>query len=186
MKYAILTAAAILMAAPVQAQDAGTTTAQQIDPKAYTGVWYEIARTPTPYEQQCQGGVTATYSLIDDTTVEVKNRCDQPSDETQSIVGTADVVNGNFNTFSVELDQTSGAPGINYVVTAVGDEEDGKYPWAAVHSPDGNTGWILARDPNIDVDTRKEAEAALKEVGVDLSQLSDTQQPPQSYDPSAE
>lgn len=185
MRIPLILGVAVLAAGPVSAQEAGTTTAMEIDPQSYMGVWYEIARTPTPYEQGCMGGVTATYSLIDDTTVEVVNRCDRESGNEQDVVGQAEVVDGNFNTFSVQFGQESGAPGINYVVAAVGEEEDGQYQWAAVHSPDGNTGWILSREPNLAEEQRAEAEAALSELGVDLAQLSDTEQPPQTYDPAA-
>lgn len=186
MRLAIALSAALLVAAPAIAQEAGTTTALEIDPQSYTGLWYEIARTPTPYQEDCEGGVTAAYNLIDDTTMKVVNRCDRSSGDEQGVAGEAEVVNGNFNTFSVEFGEDSSAPGVNYVVAAVGQEEDGQYPWAAVYSPDGNTGWILARDPELDAERRDEAEAALSEVGVDLTQLSDTAQPPQTYDPAAE
>ena len=70
-------------------------------------------------------------------------------------------------------------------MAAVGDQEGGEYPWAAVYSPDGNTGWILAREPELGEDARQEAKVSLKEVGVDLNQLSETAQPPQIYDPTA-
>ena len=176
----------LLLASPAIAQEAGATTGLEIDPGAYAGVWYEIARTPTPYQQQCTGGVTATYTVVDDSTVRVNNRCDLASGETEQATGTAEVVDGNFNTFAVELEDSGGAPGINYVVAAVGEEEDGRYSWAAVHSPDDDTGWILARDPDFGDAERSEAEAALEAVGVDLDQLSDTAQPPQNYDPDAE
>ena len=79
MRIPILLGAALLVAAPVSAQEAGATTALEIEPQAYTGLWYEIARTPTPYEADCQGGVTATYTLLDATTMQVINRCDRAS-----------------------------------------------------------------------------------------------------------
>lgn len=187
MRIALAVGAALFVAAPSLAQEAGTTTTLEIDPQAYTGLWYEIANTPTPYEQDCQGGVTAVYTLIDDATMEVVNRCDRESGgDEQGVVGEAEVVNGNFNTFSVEFGEESGTPGVNYVVAAVGEEEDGQYPWAAVYSPDGNTGWILARGLELSEEDRAEAEEALSEVGVDVSQLEDTPQPPQTYDPAAD
>src|SRR5690554_4009194 len=127
---------AMVLAVPATAQEAGSTTGLEINPQSYTGVWYEIARTPTPYQEDCEGGVTATYNLIDDATMEVINRCDRASGDPEGVVGEAEVVDGNFNTFSVEFGQDTGAPGINYIVAAVGDEEAEQYPWAAVYSPD--------------------------------------------------
>jgi apolipoprotein D and lipocalin family protein len=171
--------------APACAQDAGTTTQLQINPRAYTGLWYEIARTPTPYRQDCDGGVTATYTLLDETTIEVRNRCDRRGGDEEGVVGIAEVVNGNFNTFSVEFGGAE-AEAINYVVAAVGEEAGGQYPWAAVYSPDGNSGWILARQSELSEQDREDARSALDEVGVDLSTLADTSQPPRTYDPEAD
>ena len=102
------------------------------------------------------------------------------------MIGEAEVANNNFNTFDVDFGADSGAPGVNYVVAAVGDDEAGQYPWAAVYSPQGNTGWILARDPELPQTDRQEAEAALREVGVDLTVLADTAQPPKTYDPKVQ
>ncbi|WMT92919.1 lipocalin family protein [Pelagibacterium sp. H642] len=186
MRLPIALGVTMLLVAPAIAQEAGTTTALEINPQSYTGVWYEIARTPTPYQQDCEGGVTAAYNLIDDATMEVINRCDRASVDEQGIIGEAEVVDGNFNTFSVEFGDDTKTPGINYVVAAVGDEEGGQYPWAAVYSPDGDTGWILAREPELAEEDRQKAEASLSEAGVDLSELSNTAQPPQTYDPLAE
>ena len=186
MRRSLVLGTALLFAAPSFGQEAGETTGLEINPQSYTGVWYEIARTPTPYQEDCEGGVTATYNLIDDATVEVINRCDRASGDEQGVVGEAEVVDGNFNTFSVEFGDESGAPGVNYVVAAVGDEAEGEYPWSAVYSPDGNTGWILAREPDLSEEERQEAENALSEMGVDLSELSNTSQPPETYDPQAD
>ena len=185
MRMALSLAVPALFAAPVAglALEAGVVVAKEIEPQAYAGTWYEIARTPAPFQERCEGGVTAEYELIDDNTMHVLNRCDLPQGETQSASGEADVVNGNFNTFDVQLSQSDEAPSINYVVAAVSDVVDGRYRWAAVHSPQSNIGWILSRSPELKPEGRAKAEAALEAVGVTISQLSDTSQPPQTYRP---
>src|SRR5690606_32906099 len=115
--------------AGASAQEAGATTAKEIDPQAYAGTWYEIARTPAPFQEQCEGGVTASYELVGETVMQVVNRCDLANGEVQGVSGEAEVAGGNFNTFSVELGQSSGGQGINYVVAAVGEVEADRYPW---------------------------------------------------------
>ena len=184
MRFALGLAASLMMTAPALAQDAGTTAATEIDPQAYAGTWYEIARTPAPFQEMCAGGVTATYELVGAGTVKVTNRCDGKDGQPQGITGEAEVVNNNFNTLNVEFSMGEQNQGVNYVVAAASDIEDGKYQWAAVQSPEGPIGWILAREPQIDAETRSQAEAALKEAGIDVSQLSDTAQPPQTYQPA--
>jgi len=165
------------------AQEAGETTGLEIDPQAYEGTWYEVARTPAPFQEQCEGGVTASYQLQNDTVMKVVNRCDLANAEIQSISGEAEVRDGNFNTFAVELGGSGEQQGINYVVAAVGEIEGDHYPWAAVFSPDGNIGWILSREPELAAEDRSDAVAALQKIGVDTSQLSDTPQPPTNYQP---
>ena len=48
-----------------------------IDLKRYAGTWYEIARYPNRFQRECTGNVTATYTLLDDGTIRVINRCRQ-------------------------------------------------------------------------------------------------------------
>lgn len=186
MKNTLGTAAIALLVAslPAVAQDAGAVADVEIDPKAYTGIWYEIARTPAPFQEQCDGGVTAHYELLDAATMRVVNRCDLADGETQRVSGEAVVLDGNFNTFDVELTDENDAPGINYVIAAASDMEGGQYQWAAVFSPDDRIGWILSRTAELDTDAREDAEAALETAGVDISTLSDTAQPPETYEPT--
>lgn len=175
--------AAMLAAAPAGAQEAGAVTTTQINPQAYMGLWYEIARSPTASEDQCAGGVTATYEMATPESVTVTNRCDSKSGEQQRVIGVAQVMNGNFNTFDVMFEGAVPSPGVNYVVAAASDIEEGLYQWAAVQSPEEGLGWILSRNPVIAPEARKAAEVALDEAGVDVGQMADTAQPPQSYWP---
>ena len=168
MRFALGLAASLMMAAPALAQDAGTTASTEIDPQAYAGIWYEIARTPAPFQEMCAGGVTATYELVGAGTVKVTNRCDGEDGQPQGITGEAEVVSNNFNTLNVEFSMGEQNQGVNYVVAAASDIKDGKYQWAAVQSPEGPIGWILAREPQIDAETRSQAEAALKEAGIEI------------------
>ena len=154
-----------------------------VEPEAYAGLWYEIARTPTPFQIQCEGGVTALYELIDDDTVRVLNRCDVAGGEASSVEGTAEEVGSDFRRFDVAFGPSPDDDRVNYVVEAVGPVEDERHAWAAVSDGDGGTGWILAPRPDLDADARDDARAALEEAGVDVGALQDTPQPPENYDP---
>lgn len=186
MKLPAGLAALALVTAPAFAQEAGTVADLQIDPQAYTGVWYEIASVPMPFQAMCTGGTTARYALIDAGTLSVLNRCDTADGKVAGVEGTAEVANGNLNTYSVTFPQSPAGQGVNYVIAAVGEAEGGSYPWAAVHSPKGGFAWILSRAPELGAADREKAEAALAAAGADVSKLADTAQPPANYDPAAE
>jgi apolipoprotein D and lipocalin family protein len=159
-KIAAASCIAALLSAPAWAQ----ATQGQIDPQAYAGLWYEIERTPAPFQEQCEGGVTALYEQIDAQTVRVLNRCDLPGEDVSSVEGLAEEVGDNFRRFEVSFDGAPEGEEANYVVEAVGPVEDGRYAWAAVSDGDGGIGWILAPLPELAEDMRREARAALEKA----------------------
>jgi apolipoprotein D and lipocalin family protein len=186
MKFttALTTLALLPAAISASAQEAAPDTGVEIDPQAYEGLWYEIARTPAPFQDRCEGGVTAVYEIIDPETIRVLNRCDLPDGNVDSTEGTARALNESFN--ALEVDFPGGPPqqGANYLIQAVGPLEDGRYSWAAVHSPDGDLGWILARTPELEQQAHQEAEQALAQAGLDPERFQATEQPPRNFDPS--
>ena len=47
---------------------------EQVEPARYLGLWYEIATTPSQQQSAC-AGTMAEYSLVDEETIGVTNRC---------------------------------------------------------------------------------------------------------------
>ena len=145
----LLAAAFALSSAPALAQDAASAPELEIDPQAYAGLWYEIARTPAPFQDQCDGGVTASYEIVDDGEIAVTNRCDLPDGTFNSVEGVAEPVGDGFRRLNVAFPQSEDEEGANYVIEAVGPEEDGRYAWAVVRGPGEGFGWILSRSPEL-------------------------------------
>lgn len=136
------------------------------DAEKYTGVWYEIASYPTPFQSGCTN-TTATYSKRDDGEIDVVNRCDTEKGP-RSIAGTAKVVGPGR--LEVRL---SGVPvSADYWVLWV----DQDYRTAVVGNPAGRSGWILNREPTISQDRLVSARRVLAFNGYDLSQLRMTSQ----------
>ncbi len=184
MKAATVLALLTIMTGPIPAAaQAAPDTGIKVDPQAYQGLWYEIARTPVPFQQQCAGGVTATYDIKSAESLRVLNRCDLADGEVASIEGTAQVLNESFNALEVDFPDTPSEPGVNYLIEAVGPIDNGRYAWAAVRSPDNGHGWILARTPQLGDGPQIEAQHALEAAGLDTSRLETTDQPPQNYNP---
>ncbi|MBN1302210.1 MAG: lipocalin family protein [Melioribacteraceae bacterium] len=111
----------------------------------YLGKWYEIARLPNSFQEDCYCA-TAEYKLIDSLTLSVRNECreDSISGETDYAEGEAFVVEGSNNAklkvqffwpfkgdyWIIELDETN-------------------YSYAVVGTPSRKYLWILAREPKM-------------------------------------
>ena len=153
----------------------------ELQPDAYLGLWYEIARTPTPFQQQCEGGVTAFYEQTARDSVRVVNRCDLSDGGVSESEGLAEVASDDLTRFEVSFPSSPDDTG-EYVIEAVGPVEGDRHSWAAVTAGDGEFGWILAPSPELSDDERQQAEEALEAAGIDPAQLQDTEQPPSNYE----
>lgn len=148
-------------------------TVQSVDLQRYLGRWYEVARYPNQFEENCVG-VTATYSLKPDGTIKVVNSCrkgklDGPEDIAE---GTATVVDTKTNAkLSVSFFWPFAG---DYWVIGLADD----YSWALVGEPSGRYLWILSRTPSLPDDTRAALIAQLKSQGYNTNALYWTPQAP--------
>ena len=142
-------------------------TVAQVDLDRYAGLWYEIARYPNWFEKDCDG-VPANYAARPDGKISVRNTCRKGGPD-----GPAEIANG------VATPDASGAklrvtftPWLPFIA---GDywilDLDADYRTVVIGNPSGSTGWILAREPQIDAARKAWAEAALTRAGYDPSQL---------------
>jgi len=146
-----------------------------LDLKAYSGIWYEIARLPQPFETDCYC-VTASYTLNPNSTVTVVNICIQgsPSGDVSSIqrIATAmDPINGTVTSGKLSVDFFHGHPGFYYVIAL-----DKGYKYALVGSPDRTGLWILSRTPGFNDEIYQELVEEAKKAEFDLDQFTKTYQ----------
>ena len=149
--------ASVLLAWSAVAQERGEAEAAlpnapvaSVDLERYAGTWYEQARLPQRFQEECVGDVTAQYALNDDGTVAVTNRCrtgDGSFDETS---GVARRVDGSTSMLEVRF-----APAwMSWLPMVWGDywiiELDPEYRWALVGAPDMDYLWILSREPQLE------------------------------------
>lgn len=59
---------------------------KKLNAARYSGKWYEIARTPNPFERDLTG-ITAEYTLLDDGSIKVVNSGFLPDGRKKSITG---------------------------------------------------------------------------------------------------
>ncbi len=147
-------------------------TVKAVDLEQYAGTWYEIARLPQWFQRGCYDS-TATYSLNDDGTVKVINRCKRVDEENSEAEGTARVVPDSGNAkLKVRFDNwvsrliptiTEG----NYWIIAL----DKNYQTVVIGEPSREYLWILARQPQLPDDQYQALVQVADSKGFPVEQL---------------
>lgn len=149
------------------------TTVENVDLERYVGLWYEIAKIPNRFQQKCESGTTAYYSLRDDGKVDVVNRCLDARGDKVSAVGVAKVVDSVTNArLKVSFVNVLGIRLFwgDYWIIGLGRD----YEYAVVGHPQRKYGWILAREPNLSPLTLEKINALLRDQGYDPGDFTST------------
>jgi apolipoprotein D and lipocalin family protein len=151
------------------------TTVEHVDLSRYTGLWYEIARIPNKFQDQCAWGVTAEYGLRDDGRIDVTNRCYESDGKVSEAKGLARIEDAETNAkLKVSFFSVLGWRPIwgDYWIIDLGEN----YEYAIVGSPDRKYGWVLARSHVLDDSTLDRILARLNEQGFSHHDFQLTQQ----------
>lgn len=169
IRLATTLAALFTLATSVSA--AGTAEVQsvaQVDLNLYSGVWYEIASFPSPFQPENCTGTTATYTANTDGSIKVWNQCYQPTpaglDELLRIEGRAVPANTQNSQLKVYF---FGPFGGDYWILDLDDN----YQTALVGSPNHRFLWILHREPTLDTQTYAELLKKAEAQGFDTHKL---------------
>lgn len=123
---------------------------QSVDLKRYTGVWYEIARLPNPFEKNLKC-VTATYTLRDDGKITVLNKGHKISDP--------EVVNSSKGVAWVPDKKVPAKLKVQFFWPFSGNywiiHLDKDYRYVLVGDPSFKYLWILSREKVMDEATYK-------------------------------
>ncbi len=151
---------------------------EQVDPARYLGLWYEIATTPGQQASACSG-TTAEYSLIDESTIGVTNRCRLGGldGRLSRIEGTARPIDDTYARLLVDLGFGFEAP--YTVIDLIETPDDAPYSVATV-SASGVQYWILSRTPQISDDLYDTLLERIEDRDGDSSRLIRTEQPEES------
>lgn len=121
---------------------------ESVDLERYQGRWYEIARLPNRFQEQCRGDVTADYTLREDGRVDVENRCRTKDGDLESAKGVARRPDPDR---PGALEVRFAPSWLSWLPMVWGDYQimslDEDYRWALVGSPSREYLWILARKP---------------------------------------
>jgi apolipoprotein D and lipocalin family protein len=139
----------------------------------YVGAWYEIARFPNRFQQQCAGDVTAAYALLPEGQLQVVNACRTASGDLARAEGRARLANaGGPNT---KLKVRFAPAWLGWLPFVWGDywiiELAPDYSYAVIGEPSREYLWILARSPDMDTATYEQLTQRAAAQGFEVGRL---------------
>jgi apolipoprotein D and lipocalin family protein len=152
----------------IKAQEMNSTpvTVDSVDLNKYTGLWYEIAKIPNRFQEDCECNTTATYKLRDDGKIEVINKCIEADGDTNKAEGIAKVADNKTNAkLEVSFVRILGFQLFWGDYWIIGLDKDYKY--AVVGTPSRKYGWILSRTPKLQTEELNTIYNILKQQGYD-------------------
>jgi apolipoprotein D and lipocalin family protein len=149
-----------------------------VDLARYAGRWYEIARLPNRFQDQCEGDVAATYTLRPGGRVSVVNECRKRDGQTTRAEGVAR--RADQQGLASRLKVRFAPAALSFLPFVWGDywilELDREYRYAVVGDPARKYLWILGRSPEMDAATYESLVAAARRMGFDTPRLVRTPQ----------
>jgi apolipoprotein D and lipocalin family protein len=149
-----------------------------VDLSRYLGTWYEIARLPNKYQNDCACNVKATYSVGDDGGIKVVNRCIKANGDTISVEGRAR--RASQDEPNTKLKVRFAPAFLSFLPFVWGDywiiDLAPDYSCALIGEPNRKNLWVLGRTPTLpDGTVRRLLDRAVAE-GYDISALIMTKQ----------
>jgi apolipoprotein D and lipocalin family protein len=145
-------------------------TVASVDLKRYAGDWYEVARLPNRFQDQCASDVMATYALRPDGRIDVVNRCRTGTGEMDEAQGIARLA-GN-DTSNAKLKVRFAPALLSFLPMVWGDYWiiglSPDYHWAVVGEPSRKYLWILARTPQLQASAFEQAIEIARSNGYDI------------------
>ncbi|OTG68106.1 hypothetical protein B9T25_05280 [Acinetobacter sp. ANC 4470] len=152
-------------------------TVDKVQLDKYLGVWYEIARKPMYFQNQCDRDVTATYTLNENGNINVDNRCFSKDGQLKRSIGEAFVQNAPFNS---KLKVGFLPEAVRWLPVGRGDywilKIDNDYQTVLVGEPRRRYMWVLSRSAQPDQAVVNEYLEYAKSLGYNLSDVIHTKQ----------
>jgi len=141
-------------------------TVKYVDLKKYVGLWYEVAKIPNSFQDQCVKRTTAKYIFNEDGEIKVINSCIDKNEEVDEADGLARIVDKKSNSkLEVSFFSIFGWRPIWGDYWIIGLDEN--YQWAIVGTPNRKYGWVLSRTPKLDESTMNKIFGIIKDQGYD-------------------
>lgn len=142
-----------------------------LDVTRYLGRWYEICRLPLKFEDAEATDISATYSLKDDGSIRVDNRCFDAKGKPTQAVGEAKATDDTMAKLKVNFLPA----GLRWLPFTDGDywvlKIDDAYAVSLVGTPDRKHLWLLARSWDVSEEMLRAYLGEAHEQGFDLGHL---------------
>jgi apolipoprotein D and lipocalin family protein len=144
-----------------------------LDLNRYAGKWYEFARFPNQFQDQCARNVIVQYSIRTDGRVDILNQCRKADGTIDQARGVARKAGNGRNSAILEV---RFAPAIvsflpmvwgDYWIIGLGPD----YSWAVVGVPSRDYLWILSRTSGMSNRAYREAMEIASGNGFDVSRI---------------
>ena len=148
-------------------------TSKQVDPRRYTGRWYEVARLPNKIQSNCEAA-TSDWSREPDGAFAVVQTCHMGAvtGSTKTWRGSGHIVDEVTNA-RFRIGFFGGLVQMDYWVLDLGDD----YSWCMLSTPNPKFLWIMSRRPNLNADQKAALVSRARSMGFDVSKLIFDNQP---------
>lgn len=165
-------AANVAIAANDQATPSALQPIASLDVARYMGTWFEIAKYPNRFQNQCARNTQANYQTKPDGTLQVLNRCVTADGQTTEALGAARQV-GPAD--SPKLEVRFAPAWLSFLPFVWGDywviDIDPQYQLVAVSEPKREYLWVLSRTPKVEAVAYQALLTRLGQRGFDLARL---------------
>jgi apolipoprotein D and lipocalin family protein len=145
-----------------------------VDLTKYAGRWYEIAKIPNDFQEDCVRNTTANYSLTEDGKISVLNKCIDKEGKFNEVTGIG-IIKDTESNAKLEVSFTN-VLGVNLFFGdywIIGLDEN--YRYAVVGHPERKYGWILSREPEMSKRDLDNVHSILRNKGYDPSKFQVTE-----------
>lgn len=129
-------------------------TQQHVDLKKYAGTWYEQARLPNRFQDDCVGDVRADYALKSGNTISVTNQCRTAEGGLKVAEGEGRMSKAFTPADPSRLEVRFAPKWTSWLPAVWGDywilRLEGDYQYSLVGTPDRKYLWVLSRDKEAD------------------------------------
>lgn len=169
----LLAAIALCLPAAAPANNPPLRVVESIDLTQYSGRWFEAARLPNKFQNQCTGDVVVHYALRDDGRLDVVNRCRTAAGKVDEARGIGRKAGDGTSNSRLEV---RFSPAIlsflrsvwgDYWIIGLGPE----YTWAVVGTPSREYLWILSRTPQMSATSYDRAIEIARANGFDVKKV---------------